>query len=240
MQDNSDKSYEYSSMENIMLINDKFDNIININQQVTELFGNITMLPEEDSFRQNITMNWCRQETEIVPQLLSLAEIDNKQRRRILNYAKSLVQLLRLNSNGKSSLVQNLLQEFSLSSTEGVALMCLAEALLRIPDQQTRDNLIKDKVRLGNWHVQRKNNSSIFVNAVTWGLVITGKLFSQKQVSSVQHTFRQVLTKASEPMIRKAVNVAMKMMGEQFVMGERIEQALNQADKEINKKFRYS
>ncbi len=86
-------------------------------------------------------------------------------------------------ANGRAGMVQGLLQEFSLSSQEGVALMCLAEALLRIPDKPTRDALIRDKISNGNWHSHIGRSPSLFVNAATWGLLFTGKLVCHPQRS---------------------------------------------------------
>ncbi len=137
-------------------------------------------------------------------------------------------------------MVQGLLQEFSLSSQEGVALMCLAEALLRIPDKPTRDALIRDKISNGNWHSHLGRSPSLFVNAATWGLLFTGKLVSTHNEANLSRSLNRIIGKSGEPLIRKGVDMAMRLMGEQFVTGETIAEALANARKLEEKGFRYS
>jgi RHH-type proline utilization regulon transcriptional repressor/proline dehydrogenase/delta 1-pyrroline-5-carboxylate dehydrogenase len=127
-----------------------------------------------------------------------------------------------------------------LSSQEGVALMCLAEALLRIPDKGTRDALIRDKISTGNWQPHLGNSPSLFVNAATWGLLLTGKLVSTHNESGLTSSLTRIIGKSGEPMIRKGVDMAMRLMGEQFVTGETIAEALANASKFEAKGFRYS
>ena len=129
-------------------------------------------------------------------------------------------------AGGKAGLVQGLLQEFALSSQEGVALMCLAEALLRIPDSATRDALIRDKIGDGNWEQHLGQSPSVFVNAAAWGLLVTGKLVATHSDRSLSATLRRVVARGGEPLIRKGVDMSMRLMGEQFVTGETIAQAL--------------
>ena len=140
----------------------------------------------------------------------------------------------------KRQIVQGLLQEFSLSSQEGVALMCLAEALLRIPDKGTRDALIRDKISTGNWQPHLGNSPSLFVNAATWGLLLTGKLVATHNEAGLTSSLSRIIGKSGEPMIRKGVDMAMRLMGEQFVTGETIAEALANASKFEAKGFRYS
>ncbi|ELY5885961.1 trifunctional transcriptional regulator/proline dehydrogenase/L-glutamate gamma-semialdehyde dehydrogenase, partial [Cronobacter sakazakii] len=137
-------------------------------------------------------------------------------------------------------MVQSLLQEFSLSSQEGVALMCLAEALLRIPDKATRDALIRDKISNGNWQSHIGRSPSLFVNAATWGLLFTGRLVSTHNEASLSRSLNRIIGKSGEPLIRKGVDMAMRLMGEQFVTGETIAEALANARKLEEKGFRYS
>lgn len=143
-------------------------------------------------------------------------------------------------SGGKSGVVQELLQEFSLSSKEGVALMCLAEALLRIPDNRTRDALIRDKVAAGNWQLHTGNGSSLFVNAASWGLLITGRLTATRNEAGLGTTLTRLIAKGGEPLIRKGVDMAMRVMGGQFVTGETISEALKNAERLEKEGFRYS
>src|SRR3546814_1829670 len=114
--------------------------------------------------------------------LLEAAALPDAMRRGVRDMARRLVTTLR--ANGKGSGVEALVQEYSLSSQEGVALMCLAEALLRIPDDATRDALIRDKIADGDWGGHLGGGRSLFVNAATWGLVVTGR--SEEHTSELQ------------------------------------------------------
>ena len=143
-------------------------------------------------------------------------------------------------SAGRAGIVQGLLQEFALSSQEGVALMCLAEALLRIPDAATRDALIRDKISNGQWEPHLGKSPSLFVNAATWGLLLTGKLVSTHNEGSLSASLGRLIGKGGEPLIRKGVDMAMRMMGEQFVTGETIGEALVNARTMEAEGFRYS
>ncbi|MBP6503742.1 MAG: trifunctional transcriptional regulator/proline dehydrogenase/L-glutamate gamma-semialdehyde dehydrogenase [Rhodoferax sp.] len=146
----------------------------------------------------------------------------------------------RARASGRAGLVQGLLQEFALSSQEGVALMCLAEALLRIPDAATRDALIRDKIGDGDWQSHLGQSTSLFVNAASWGLLLTGKLVSTHSDNRLSGTLRQVVARGGEPLIRRGVDMAMRMMGEQFVTGETISKALVNAREREAQGFRYS
>ncbi|HVZ44339.1 MAG TPA: trifunctional transcriptional regulator/proline dehydrogenase/L-glutamate gamma-semialdehyde dehydrogenase [Ramlibacter sp.] len=141
---------------------------------------------------------------------------------------------------GRAGIVQNLLQEYALSSQEGIALMCLAEALLRIPDAATRDTLIRDKIAQGQWHQHLGQSPSLFVNAATWGLLITGKLVATHSESGLSAAIGRLVGLGGEPLIRKGVDMAMRMMGEQFVTGETISEALANARERECEGFRYS
>ena len=118
--------------------------------------------------------------------------------------------------------------------------MCLAEALLRIPDKGTRDALIRDKISNGNWQPHLGNSPSLFVNAATWGLLLTGKLVSTHNEAGLTSSLTRIIGKSGEPMIRKGVDMAMRLMGEQFVTGETIAEALANASRFEAKGFRYS
>nr|WP_082702368.1 trifunctional transcriptional regulator/proline dehydrogenase/L-glutamate gamma-semialdehyde dehydrogenase [Pseudacidovorax intermedius] len=142
--------------------------------------------------------------------------------------------------SGKAGLVQGLLQEYALSSQEGVALMCLAEALLRIPDSATRDALIRDKIADGQWQAHAGRSPSLFVNAATWGLLITGKLVATHSESGLSGQLGRLVAKGGEPLIRKGVDMAMRLMGEQFVTGQTIDEALCRADAREAQGFRHS
>ncbi|WPH12750.1 trifunctional transcriptional regulator/proline dehydrogenase/L-glutamate gamma-semialdehyde dehydrogenase [Variovorax paradoxus] len=191
--------------------------------------------------RAAITSAWRRPEAEQVAMLLPLAKLSVGERSATHTLACSLSEGLRGHQAvGKAGLVQGLLQEFSLSSQEGVALMCLAEALLRIPDKATRDALIRDKVGAGKWEPHLGRSSSLFVNAATWGLMITGKLVATHNESGLSTALTRVVSRGGEPLVRKGVDMAMRLMGEQFVTGETIGRALANAARHEAKGFRYS
>ena len=186
--------------------------------------------------RAAITAAYRRPEPECVALMVNGARQENSDAVKAL--ARKLVVALRAKRKGGG--VEGLIQEFSLSSQEGVALMCLAEALLRIPDKATRDALIRDKVSHGDWHSHTGNSQSLFVNAASWGLMITGKLVSTTSEAGLSSALTRLIGKGGEPLIRKGVDMAMRMMGEQFVTGERISEALANSRKFEAKGFRYS
>jgi RHH-type proline utilization regulon transcriptional repressor/proline dehydrogenase/delta 1-pyrroline-5-carboxylate dehydrogenase len=142
--------------------------------------------------------------------------------------------------SGRAGRVQSLMQEYALSSEEGVALMCLAEALLRIPDAATRDALIRDKIGRGDWQQHVGQSGSLFVNAASWGLLLTGKLVATHSEGQMLGALTRLVGKGSEPLIRQGVQLAMQMLGEQFVTGETIDEALQRAREMEAKGFRYS
>ncbi|ELL4660239.1 bifunctional proline dehydrogenase/L-glutamate gamma-semialdehyde dehydrogenase PutA [Escherichia coli] len=199
------------------------------------------ILPQSVS-RAAITAAYRRPETEAVSMLLEQARLPQPVAEQAHKLAYQLADKLRnqKNASGRAGMVQGLLQEFSLSSQEGVALMCLAEALLRIPDKATRDALIRDKISNGNWQSHIGRSPSLFVNAATWGLLFTGKLVSTHNEASLSRSLNRIIGKSGEPLIRKGVDMAMRLMGEQFVTGETIAEALANARKLEEKGFRYS
>ncbi len=152
--------------------------------------------------------------------------------------ARNLVTKLRAKT--RASGVEGLIHEYSLSSHEGVALMCLAEALLRIPDAATRDALIRDKLAPGDWRAHVGASSSVFVNAATWGLVLTGRLVATTSEQTLSAALTRLIARSGEPIIRKGVDVAMRLMGEQFVTGRTIEEAINAAHGREARGFTFS
>jgi RHH-type proline utilization regulon transcriptional repressor/proline dehydrogenase/delta 1-pyrroline-5-carboxylate dehydrogenase len=181
--------------------------------------------------RSAITSAYRAPEAECVPPLLKLASANADEANRIRTLASSLVAKLRAKT--RSSGVEGLIHEYSLSSQEGVALMCLAEALLRIPDAATRDALIRDKLSPGDWRAHVGQSPSLFVNAATWGLVLTGRLVTTTSEQGLSAALTRLIARSGEPIIRAGVDVAMRLMGEQFVTGRTIEEAIgNSRDRE--------
>ncbi|RKP58475.1 trifunctional transcriptional regulator/proline dehydrogenase/L-glutamate gamma-semialdehyde dehydrogenase [Pararobbsia silviterrae] len=188
--------------------------------------------------RSAITAAFRRPEPECLPLLIGQARLPAAQAEAAHALAKRLVATLRGKRTGGG--VEGLIHEFSLSSQEGVALMCLAEALLRIPDRATRDALIRDKISKGDWKSHVGNAPSMFVNAATWGLMITGKLVTTNSETGLSSALTRLIGRGGEPLIRKGVDMAMRLMGEQFVTGETISEALANSRKFEARGFRYS
>ncbi len=140
----------------------------------------------------------------------------------------------------KAGGVDALMLEFSLDSREGIALMCLAEALLRVPDAATRDRLIRDKLARGNWRAHVGRSPSLFVNAAAWGLLVTGRLVDSRSEGTLEAALASLLRKGGEPLIRKGVDLAMRMLGQQFVLGRTIEEALDHARERRACGYRFS
>ncbi|MDD2861375.1 MAG: bifunctional proline dehydrogenase/L-glutamate gamma-semialdehyde dehydrogenase PutA [Acidiphilium sp.] len=192
----------------------------------------------ETALRAAITAAYRRPESEAVAAILDEATLTPADHAQAQQTARHLITVLR--ARGHSGLVETLLQEYALSSQEGVALMCLAEALLRIPDTATRDTLIRDKIGAGNWRNHLGESPSLFVNAATWGLLLTGKLTATASEAGLGSALSRLLARGGEPIVRRGVNIAMRLMGEQFVMGQTIGEALNNARKREARGFLYS
>jgi len=192
----------------------------------------------QDALRKAITAAYRRPETECLSPLVAAAKLPQETRQEVARTARKLIEALRAKHKGTG--VEGLVQEYSLSSQEGVALMCLAEALLRIPDTATRDALIRDKIADGDWKSHIGGGRSLFVNAATWGLVVTGKLTSTVNDRSLAAALTRLIARCGEPVIRRGVDMAMRMMGEQFVTGETIDEALQRAQPLEARGFRYS
>jgi RHH-type transcriptional regulator, proline utilization regulon repressor / proline dehydrogenase / delta 1-pyrroline-5-carboxylate dehydrogenase len=192
--------------------------------------------------REAITSLTRRPEPELLPGLLDAARLEPAEAAAAQTLALQLAGTLRERklAFSRAGLVQGLLQEFALSSQEGVALMCLAEALLRIPDAATRDALIRDKVSRGDWRAHLGSSPSMFVNAAAWGLLLTGKLVATHSDQGLGAALMRVVGRGGEPLVRKGVDLTMRLMGEQFVIGESITQALVQAREREAQGFRHS
>lgn len=143
----------------------------------------------------------------------------------ITRQAAQLVRAVR-QARSRASGMDSLMQEFSLSSQEGIALMCLAEALLRIPDRATADRLIRDKIGRGDWRAHLGHSPSLFVNAAAWGLMITGRLVSTVSAGALSSALTRALARGGEPLVRHGVDYAMRLLGQQFVLGRGIGEAL--------------
>ncbi len=200
-----------------------------------------TLPPEQNPLKAAITAAYRSDETARVEALLKEVNFSQDSLERIANTARNLVIKVR-ESRFKKGGMDAFMDEYDLSTQEGIALMCMAEALLRIPDKQTKDLLIQEKLSGANWESHLGASNSLFVNASTWGLMITGQLLSQnetKEKSLLSH-LKNWIAKTGQPIIRKAVDEAMRILGQQFVMGETIEEALKRAVKHEARGYRYS
>jgi RHH-type proline utilization regulon transcriptional repressor/proline dehydrogenase/delta 1-pyrroline-5-carboxylate dehydrogenase len=192
--------------------------------------------------RAAVTAAYRAPEPECVAALIGQARLAPAQAEAAHTLAHRLASRLRARGAGlgREGLVQGLLQEFALSSPEGIALMCLAEALLRIPDMATRDALIRDKVSHGKWREHVGQSASLFVNAAAWGLLLTGSLVSTHNEAGLANALTRLIARSGEPIVRRGVDLAMRLMGEQFVAGETIGEALAKGRRREAQGFRYS
>ncbi len=174
-----------------------------------------------------------RDERDAIAELLGRQPLSAEDREAVVAEGVALVRAARA-SVRKQGVVESFLQEFSLGTREGLALMCLAEALLRTPDADTRDRLIAEKIGSADWASHLGQSESLFVNASTWGLMLTGRLIdvdldAKKDLGG---WLKRLTARVGEPVIRQAVGAAVRMMGEQFVLGQTIGDALSRARKE--------
>jgi len=197
--------------------------------------------PAAEPTRARITAAWSRDETEAVDELLAQASLPPAERELVLARAAELVARVRSKASDQSA-VESFMRQYDLSSEEGVLLMCVAEALLRIPDKATADKLIRDKLGEADWKKHLGSSDSVFVNASTWGLMLTGHLVSLAEETRRDFTgaLKRLVGRAGEPVIRLAVRQAMRIMGHQFVMGRTIDEALDRSAEKGNAAYRYS
>ncbi|HEU4530256.1 MAG TPA: bifunctional proline dehydrogenase/L-glutamate gamma-semialdehyde dehydrogenase PutA, partial [Steroidobacteraceae bacterium] len=197
--------------------------------------------PLETPLGAAINARYLADEAECVRELIAAARLAPEQSERVRALALELVEAVRGNRTRKGGL-DAFLKQYDLGSREGVILMCLAEALLRIPDSDTADKLIADKIAAGNWSEHLGSSDSLFVNASTWGLMLTGRLVrpEPEEMRNPGAVIARLATRVGEPVVRAALKQAMRIMGHQFVMGRTIEEALDRSQEGDNRNFRYS
>lgn len=191
------------------------------------------------TLRQRIRDATALPEEAVVQQLMQQARMDAPTLAATQALAGRLAQGVRdarIDAGG----VDLLTQEFSLDSREGIALMCLAEAMLRIPDTATRNQLIRDKIVDADWRAHIGKSPSLFVNATAWGLLVTGKLLKQPDENALAEALTRVVRKGGEAVVRAGVAYAMRMLGKQFVTGQTIEEAIGVAKGRESGGYRYS
>ena len=173
--------------------------------------------------RDKIRTSCLTEESALVRSLVEAAALDASDRAAIGRHAARLVDKVR--ASGQAGRMEAFLAEYGLSTKEGVALMCLAEAMLRVPDARTVDELIRDKITPHDWAAHIGDSGSILVNASTWALMLTGRVLDDDG-EGVAGTLHGLVRRLGEPVVRTAVGHAMAEMGTQFVLGETIERAI--------------
>ena len=193
-----------------------------------------------DLLRQRLREYHRIDEARVVDELISVARFTPAELQGIHEHATPLVQTVR-DSRLKTGGIDAFLATYDLSSREGVVLMCLAEALLRIPDSATVDRLIRDKIGNTEWERRLGASHSTFVNAGTWALMLTGRIVNlDNEDRNLSGTFKRLVARAGEPVIRQAVITAMRILGKQFVMGRNIHEALERARSAEKAGYRHS
>ncbi|MGM0449539.1 MAG: bifunctional proline dehydrogenase/L-glutamate gamma-semialdehyde dehydrogenase PutA [Pseudomonadota bacterium] len=196
---------------------------------------------DTDFLWQGIVDNHYTDETAYLESLLALAEPDSRERQAIADRATGLIRKVR-EQDDSVHMVDALLQEYSLDTEEGILLMCLAEALIRIPDAHTADELIRDKMGDADWRKHLGRSESVMVNASTWGMLLTGRVVKMDpgldgHPKSIWH---KLVNRCGEPVIRKAMYQAMAIMGRQFVLGRDIDEALQEGRQYRDQGYTYS
>ena len=189
----------------------------------------------------HVSDKYLADEESLVNELIEIADAGQSARTKIQGTAANLVRAVRRQA-AKEGGIDAFLKQYNLSSEEGVLLMCIAEALLRIPDADTADRLIADKITSARWQDHLGESDSLFVNASTWGLMLTGRLLTldETATSNPARYVGKLASRAGEPVVRAAMRQAMRIMGHQFVMGRTIEEALALSQKKNEKRYRYS
>ncbi|MBN9070002.1 MAG: bifunctional proline dehydrogenase/L-glutamate gamma-semialdehyde dehydrogenase PutA [Rhizobiales bacterium] len=190
-----------------------------------------------DTIRRDIRAHYLPDEARTVARLAAATQLTEAERTAIVGRAADLVRAVRASSDPR--LMEVFLSAYGLSTKEGVALMCLAEALLRVPDNETIDELIRDKIAPHDWSAHSGGSSSIFVNASTWALMLTGRVLDEGE-GGIEGTLRAMVRRLGEPVIRTAVSAAMREMGEQFVLGRTIAEAVKRGRPMTAKGYLYS
>src|SRR5262245_1354759 len=180
--------------------------------------------------REEIAAAFLADEAQLIANLRVAAAAAAEQRPRIADLAARLVRAARANRHEHGG-VDAFMHEYGLTSEEGVILMCLAEALLRIPDKDTADALIAEKIGEGRWEKHRGASDSLFVNASTYGLMLTGRLvrLAEEKGGGPAGMLKRLVARSGEPFIRQALRQAMKILGDNFVLGRTIKEALGRS-----------
>ncbi|HEX4160662.1 MAG TPA: bifunctional proline dehydrogenase/L-glutamate gamma-semialdehyde dehydrogenase PutA [Rhizomicrobium sp.] len=194
-----------------------------------------------NSLRKAISDAWLADEEKLADELIARARLSPSERAATEALAADLVRRIR-EARDKRSAVDAFTQEYALSSEEGVVLMCLAESLLRVPDAATADKLIRDKIGTGDWGSHLNRSHSLFVNASTWALMLSGRVVTLDEAAKWDFSgiWKRLVARSGEPVIRQAVTYAMRILGRQFVLGRTIGEALRNGRPLAEEGYRYS
>ena len=173
-----------------------------------------------------VRANYTVDESTIIRQIIELIKFDKKERAHIAGVGADIVDRVRRETS--PSMMESFLAEYGLSTSEGVGLMCLAEALLRVPDAETIDELIYDKIEPSDWGSHLGQSSSSLINASTWALMLTGKVLQDDETGPAT-SLRKLVRRLGEPVVRTAVGQSMKLLGKQFVLGQTIDEGMKNA-----------
>src|SRR5512134_1410580 len=197
----------------------------------------LSVLPSRAGLSQKLLAD----EDEVVAALIDKARCSESEQRDIAQLAEQLVLAARAGRREAGG-VDSFLHEYGLSSREGVLLLCLAEALLRVPDAATADRLIAGTVGSGDWARHLGQSNSLLVNASTYGLMLTGRVidWGEGEGSKPARMLQRLIGRSGEPVIREALRQAMRILGGQFVLGQTIEEALANAEDEAEQRYRFS
>ena len=177
------------------------------------------------ALREAVRSNYLADEASVIRDLIAQIKLDANSRSAVAAAGAKIVD--RVRSETSPSMMESFLAEYGLSTAEGVGLMCLAEALLRVPDAETIDELIYDKIEPSNWGAHL-GHSSPLINASTWALLLTGKVL-EDDPSKPAAALRSLVRRVGEPLVRTAVAQAMKLLGRQFVLGQTIKEGMSNA-----------
>ncbi len=199
--------------------------------------ANFNSHSDVSDLRSRIRSNYDADEAAVLHELIERIKLSEDDRRQVAAAGANYVQ--RVRKERSPSMMEAFLAEYGLSTTEGVGLMCLAEALLRVPDAETIDDLIHDKIEPSDWGAHLGKSSSSMVNASTWALLLTGKVLEEDPKGPTR-ALRGLVRRMGEPVVRKAVGQSMKILGRQFVLGQTIEEGMKNARELEKQGYTYS
>src|SRR5690554_3007547 len=198
---------------------------------------------EHQSLQQlarQISQHYMVDENTLMPELIQLLDHQPEHIQRLHERTAELVERVRSQGDAIDSLDQ-LLQQYSLDTQEGVLLMCLAEALLRVPDSRTAEALIRDKLSVADWKKYLGQSDSLLVNASTWGLILTkGVVRVDQRDDQPVPVLNRMVSRLGEPVVRQVMSHAMKLMGYQFVLGRTLPEALSNGKPMFRQGYTYS